>query len=76
MKRFYFYSVIIHLMVFFWLYSTDFFGLTSTQPVIQNKKDISEDSKKEEENLLHELVKKQIREKENRKNGLRETQNN
>ena len=50
MKRFYFYSVIIHLVVFIWLYSTDFFGLTSTRPDAQNKKNISEDSQKEEEN--------------------------
>lgn len=71
MKRFYFYSIIIHLVVFLLLYSTDFFGLTSTRSAAQNEKNISEDSKQEEENLLQELIKKQIREKENRKKQVR-----
>ena len=71
MKRFYFFSVIIHLVVFMWLYSTDFLGSTSPKQPEEGKKSETEESKIEEENKLQELIKNQIREKENRKKQVR-----
>ena len=72
MKRFYFFSTIIHLLLFLWLYSTDFFGLAKPEPPEQNQKEITEEEKKEEETKFKELIKKQIEEKELRKEQVKE----
>ena len=64
MKRFYFISTIIHLLLFLWLYSTDFFGHASPEPPEQVEKEITEETKKEKESKYKELIKKQIEEKE------------
>ncbi|MCW8810693.1 MAG: hypothetical protein OQJ93_12900 [Ignavibacteriaceae bacterium] len=72
MKRFYFFSTIIHLLLFLWLYSTDFFGLAKSEPPEQVQKEIAEEKKKEEETKFKELIKKQIEEKELRKEQVKE----
>ena len=64
MKRFYLISTIIHLLLFWSLYSTDFFGLAKPELPEQTQKEISEEEKKEEETKFKELIKKQIEEKE------------
>ena len=71
MKRFYFYSTIIHLLIFWWLYSTDFFGLRSSEHPNQQKGEITEERKRQEENHFNELIKKQIEEKEKRKEEVK-----
>ena len=60
MNRFYFISAIIHLLLFLWLYSIDFFGIASKEESIQNEYEISEKIKKENEKEFEELIKKQI----------------
>ena len=72
MKRFYFYSTIIHLLLFWWLYSTDFFGLAESGPNEQTQKVITEEKKKEEETKFKELIKKLIEEKEERIKQVKE----
>ena len=72
MKRFYLISTIIHLLLFWWFYSTDFFGLAKPELPEQTQKEISEEEKKEEETKFKELIKKQIEEKEERKKQVKE----
>ncbi|MDH3267481.1 MAG: hypothetical protein OEM46_01380 [Ignavibacteria bacterium] len=72
MKRFYLFSTIIHLLLFLWLYSTDFFGLAKPEPPEQVQKEITEEKKKEEETKFKDLIKKQIEEKELRKKQVKE----
>jgi hypothetical protein len=49
-----------------WLYSIDFFGLTSKAEPVQKEYEISEKIKEEKENEFEELIKKQIEEKKER----------
>jgi hypothetical protein len=72
MKRFYLYSTIIHLLLFLWLYSIDFFGVASPEPPEQAERKIIEELKKEEENKFKELIKKQIDEKKERIKQVKE----
>jgi hypothetical protein len=72
MKRYYFYSTIIHLLLFLWFYSTDFFGLAKPEPPEQVQKEITEEKKKEEETKFKELIKKQIEVKEERLKQVKE----
>jgi hypothetical protein len=72
MKRFYFYSTIIHLLLFLWLYSTDFFGLAKPEPPEQVEKEKIEVLKKEEKTKFKELIKKQIEEKADRIKQVKE----
>ena len=72
MKRFYFYSTIVHLIIFLWLYSTGFFGLRASEFLTQSKKDIHEESQKEEENNFKKLIERQIEEKAQRKKQVKE----
>ena len=72
MKRFYFISTIIHLIFFLWLYSTDFFGLTSKQEPVQKEYEISENIKEENEKEFEELIKKQIEVKAERIKQVKE----
>ena len=72
MKRFYFISTVIHLLLFLWLYSTDFFGLASKDEPAQNEKEITEKLKNEEESNFEELIKNQIEEKEERIKQVKE----
>ncbi|MFC2119589.1 sugar-binding protein [Bacteroidota bacterium] len=72
MKRFYLYSIIIHMLLFLWLYSTDFFGLAKPEPPEQQEKEITKEMKKEEENKFKELIKKQIEEKKQRIKQVKE----
>jgi hypothetical protein len=72
MKRFYLFSTIIHLLLFLWLYSTDFFGLAKPESPEQDDKEITEEKKKEEETKFKKLIKKQIEEKEERKKQVKE----
>jgi hypothetical protein len=72
MKRFYLISTVIHLFVFLWLYSTDFFGLAKPEPPESINKQITEEQKQEEETKFKELIKKQIKEKELRKEQVKE----
>ena len=72
MKRFYFISTIIHLLLFLWLYSTDFFGLASKDKPPQYEKEMTEKLKNEEESNFEELIKKQIEEKEERIKQVKE----
>lgn len=72
MKRFYFISTVIHLIVFLWLYSTDFFGLSKPETPNQIQKEITEGKKKEEESKFKELIKKQIKERDLRKEQVKE----
>ena len=62
MKRFYLFSTIIHLLLFLWLYSTEYFGLASKDESAQDQKEITEKLKIEEESNFEELIKKQIEE--------------
>jgi hypothetical protein len=71
MKRFYLYSVIIHVLLFLWLYSTDFFGLAMPEPE-QNNIEITEKLKQEGENKFKELIRKQIEVKEERIKQVKE----
>ncbi len=64
MKRFYFISTVIHLTLFLWLYSTDFFGLATKDDTAQNQNKITEELKKEDESNFEQLIKNQIKEKE------------
>jgi len=72
MKRFYLISTIIHLLLFWWLYSTDFFGLAKNETPEQTQTEITQEEKKEEESKFRELIKKQIEEKEERKKQVKE----
>ena len=72
MKRFYLFSMIIHLFVFLWLYSTDFLGLAKPESPESINKQITEEQKQEEETKFKELIKKQIEEKELRKKQVKE----
>ena len=49
MMRFYFVSTVIHLILFLWLYSIDFFGTASKDESVQNEYEISEKIKEENE---------------------------
>ncbi len=71
MKRFYFYSTIVHLLIFWWLYSIDFFGLRSPETSDKKIDEITGEIKKQEENNFNELIKKQIEEKEKRKEEVK-----
>ena len=72
MKRFYLISTVIHLLLFWWLYSTDFFGLANPESPEQTQKEITEEIKKEEETKFKELIKKQIELKEERIKQVKE----
>jgi hypothetical protein len=72
MKRFYFISTIIHLLLFLWLYSIDFFGFRSPEIHEQTKTEITEELKKEEENKFKELIEEQIEEKKERIKQVKE----
>ena len=72
MKRFYFISTVIHIFVFLWLYSTDYFGLAKPESPESVNKQITEEQKREEETKFKELIKKQIKEKELRKKQVKE----
>lgn len=72
MKRFYLISTIVHLLLFWWLYSTDFFGLAKPEPAEQVQNEITEEEKKDEETKFKEIIKKQIDEKEERKKQVKE----
>jgi hypothetical protein len=72
MKRFYFISTAIHLILFLWLHYTDYFGLASKDEPAQDEKEITEELKKEEESNFEELIKKQIEEKEKKLKQVKE----
>ena len=72
MKRFYFISTVIHLLLFLWLYSIDFFGLTSREEPVQNEYEISEKIKVEKEAEFEELINKQIEVKKERIKQVKE----
>lgn len=72
MKRFYLYSILIHVLFLLWLYSTDFFGLVKPEPSEQNNIEVTEKMKQEEENNFKELIKKQIEVKEERIKQVKE----
>jgi len=73
MKQFYFYSVVIHLILFIWLYTTDFFGLTSPElPEPEMKEDLTELLKEEKEDQVKKLIEKQIEEKQRREKDVKE----
>jgi hypothetical protein len=72
MKRFYFISTVIHLLLFLWLYSIDFFGLTSGEEPVQNEYEISEKIKVEKEAEFEELINKQIEVKKERIKQVKE----
>jgi hypothetical protein len=73
MKQFYFYSIVVHLILFIWLYSTDFFGLTAPEPTkLVTKEELIEKLKADQEDQIKELVEKQIEEKERRKKEVKE----
>lgn len=66
MKRFYFISTIIHLILFAWLYSIDFFGLKEPEEIVKNELNDLTEQKDEDKNQLRELIENQIKEKEKR----------
>lgn len=72
MKRFYIISTIVHLLLFWWLYSTDFFGLAKPGTPEQIQTEITQEEKKKEESKFKELIKKQIEEKKLRKKQVKE----